>query len=333
MGWDEARETRVPAPPAPTEDAEDREWRLLCPECGHSAFLAGAFLYCPSEGRRFARMGAILPLLSEKRRRELELFLDGYRRVRRAEGWGGDARYYRELPFADRSGRHRPIWRLRARSYRAVVAVLRRAYGARRLRALELGAGNCWFSSRLARLGHFVLATDVSLDEDDGLSAFDRYREGVPPTLDRAQAHMEELPLAMAQFDLVVANGSIHYARDLRRVVRETHRVLRSGGMFCVLDSPTYRRRDAGETMIERRIEEHRRCYGVPPDPAIQSGYLLLSEFLLLLELEGFRARVIQPFPGVERTLRSWLGWLPSQAGFLPPAMFPIFIARKVESP
>lgn len=290
--------------------------------------MAGCYLFCPAEGRRFAKKGEVVPLLPEARGRELEPFLGTYRVVRRAEGWRGDARYYLDLPFRDRSGRHTDIWKIRARSFRAGLREIRRACGAGPLRVLELGAGNCWLSSRLARFGHRVLATDVSLDGEDGLAAFDIYRSYLGVNVDRAQVDMEDLPLTESQFDVVVVNGAIHYARHPSLPITEARRVLRDRGLFLVLDSPAYRERKAGNAMVNQRMEEHRRKYGLSFKPALQSGFLLMPDFVERLEDAGFTVRVIQPFEGLKRFARRRLS---RPMRWRLPAEFPVFAARKRE--
>ena len=75
-----------------------------------------------------------------------------------------------------------------------------------------LGAGNGWLSRRMAERGHYVLATDISLDDEDGLGALDRYGSNGQPwraRVTRARADIEALALEGSQFDLVVANGYI----------------------------------------------------------------------------------------------------------------------------
>ncbi|HJS73407.1 MAG TPA: class I SAM-dependent methyltransferase, partial [Vicinamibacteria bacterium] len=244
-------DTDVRSSESVSESGSDR-FRYRCPECGSKAFSAGTDLLCPAEGRRITGKGGVLPLMRAERVESKIHFLDGYRRIRRIEGWGGAPDYYRGLPFAS-EGRHREVWKLRARSYRRAIRALARRFPEMKradewdklaLRVLEIGAGNGWFSWRMAQAGHYVLATDISLDEEDGLGALARYARDAE-RLTRALAEMEELPLEDAQFDVVVANGSLHYAARIEDAVREAHRVLRPEGLFLVLDSPVYAEAEA----------------------------------------------------------------------------------------
>jgi SAM-dependent methyltransferase len=304
-------------------------WSLRCPACG--AAFDGSDPFCPAEGRSLARSDGLLVLMRPDRRQALAPFLAAYRTVRRNEGWGGAADYYRNLPF-DSDGPHRAVWRLRARSYRALLRAVEERYPrAKRsdehdrmaLGVLELGAGNGWLSWRMAERGHYVLATDVSADEEDGLGALPRYAKS--ERLTRALAEMEDLPLGDAQFDVVVASGSLHYARNLASAVSEARRVLREGGLFLVLDSPAYEDAVAGRAMVERREREHRERYGISP-AGETSGFLVEKEFARLLETCGFRVARRDPFEGLSRRLRRL--WC-SLRGIAPPARFPLFVSEK----
>ncbi len=315
----------------PASEAGSDRFRFRCPECGGKAFSAGSDLLCPAEGRRIAGKEGVLPLMRAERVESKASFLDSYRRIRRIEGWGGAPEYYRGLPFAS-EGRHREVWKLRARSYRRALRALARRFPEMKradewdkiaLRVLEVGAGNGWFSWRMAQAGHYVLATDISLDDEDGLGALSRYaRNG--DRLTRALAEMEDLPLEDAQFDVVVANGSLHYAARIEDAVREAFRVLRKGGLFLVLDSPAYDEPDAGREMVRRRQERHRGL-GVP-DSASTAGFLVAGDFLAVAAGTGFRAEVQQPFEGVLRRLRRVYCRLRRAA---PPARFPLFVLER----
>jgi len=318
-----------------TREAGSDRFRFRCPECGAKAFSAGSDLLCPAEGRRLAGNEGVLPLMRAERVKAKAPFLDAYRRIRRSEGWGGAADYYRALPFAS-EGQNRAVWKIRARSYRrALRAIARRFPEVKQadewdklaLRILEVGAGNGWFSWRMAQAGHYVLATDISLDEEDGLGAVSRYaRPGIAhfDRLTRALAEMEDLPLEDAQFDLVVANGSLHYAGRIRDAVREAHRVLRPGGLFLVLDSPVYDESEPGREMVRRRQEHHREL-GIP-DAAATAGFLVERDFVALSAGVGFQVEILYSFEGFPRRLRRAYCRLRRAA---PPAQFPLFALEK----
>ena len=136
---------------------------------------------------------------------------------------------------------------------------------------------------------------------------------------------MEELPLEDSQFDVVVANGALHYARSAPRAIEEARRVVRTGGIFLVLDSPVYDAHESGRAMVRRRENDHRERLGVLPTERT-TGYLVASEFRSQLESAGFRVETRQPFEGLRRRLRRSYG---AVRRLNLPARFPLFVAEK----
>ena len=141
-----------------------------------------------------------------------------------------------------------------------------------------------------------MAAVDVNLDPYDGLRAVDRLLDA-PERLARAEAEMEELPLAPSSFDLVLASGSLHYVHHLPRALVELRRVTRKGGLLLVLDSPTYRRRQDGEAMVADRMKALERRYGLPIPRESQSSYLVLGELRGAFSSAGWTLEV-HDWPG-----------------------------------
>jgi len=162
-------------------------------------------------------------------------FLDDYARIRSAEGRGSDeSAYYRALPFADLTGRNSDQWRIRARTFQYFAdRVLPRGHS----KVLDLGAGNCWLSYRLAEMGHQPVAVDIFSDPRDGLRAARHY----PVSFPLVEADFDRLPFTNASFDLVVFNASLHYSADYARTLAEARRYLRPEGRVVILDSPVYK--------------------------------------------------------------------------------------------
>lgn len=259
---------------ARANEAPRAEWvGWCCSYCAAPLVARGCGLYCAAEERWFANLDGVNRLLPEERRRELLPFLELYRRVRRDEGWSAEP----GLPDVARGHRYEAIWRMRARHFRAALALVAEKLGPGPWRVLEAGAGSSWVSLRLLEAGHRVVATDVSLDEDDGLLAPNRFLES-PALLPRAEAEMEALPFEPALFDLVFVAGALHHAPRLGRALMEMRRVTRREGLLVVTDSPVYARRADGEAMVARRMEDLGRKYGVAIPRESQSGYLVAGE-------------------------------------------------------
>jgi SAM-dependent methyltransferase len=263
--------TESVGPPDLQPSADWIGWR--CSYCGEALAPHGEGLLCAEEQRWFGTDEGVHRLLPAARRRELQPFLELYQRVRRDEGWRAEP----GLPEVAPSDPHAAIWRARASRFQQALALCGAALSRSRWDVLEVGAGCAWASARLSALGHRVAAVDVNLDPDDGLRAAARI---APPgaTVARAEAEMDALPVDAGSVDVVLAAGALHYTRDLARTLVELRRVTRKGGLLVVLDSPVYRRRPDGESMVAGRMKAHEERYGFPIPRETQSSYLVVGE-------------------------------------------------------
>ncbi|MGI8887658.1 MAG: class I SAM-dependent methyltransferase, partial [Nocardioidaceae bacterium] len=94
-------------------------------------------------------------------------------------------------------------------------------------RVLELGAGTGKLTATLCALGHDVVATDPSADMLVRLAS-------TAPAARTALARAEDIPLAPASADVVVAAQAFHWF-DRERALTEIARVLRPGGALALL--------------------------------------------------------------------------------------------------
>jgi SAM-dependent methyltransferase len=220
-------------------------------------------------------------------------FLGDYGHIRAAEGRGSeDSTYYRALPYADLTGRNTEQWRIRARSFDYFAAhILPR----RPSDILDLGAGNCWLSYRLAERKHRPIAVDIFTDARDGLGAAVHY----PTQFPVVEAEFDHLPFADQTFDLAVFASSIHYSTDYAHTLGEARRCLRPGGRVVILDTPIYRERAHGEMMRAERHAGFERQYGFRSDAVASIEYFdrqMLADLARELSLEW-------------EIHRPWYGW------------------------
>jgi SAM-dependent methyltransferase len=248
-------------------------------------------------------------MLAQARRQ----FLDDYGRIRSAEGRGSEeSAYYRELPFADVTGRNAWQWRIRARTFRYFT---RRLLPGAPCNVLDLGAGNCWLSYRLAELHHQPIAVDIFSDPRDGLGAARHY----PVEFPRVESDFDRLPFPDAAFDLVVFNASFHYSSDYGRTLAEARRCLRPAGRVVILETPVYKLRQHGERMRSERQMFFEQQHG------FRSEALRSIEFLdepMLEKLAGdlrLTWRIHRPWYGLGWMLRPWKARI---RGRRPPSRF-----------
>ena len=231
-------------------------------------------------------------------------FLDGYKKIRYAEGRGAqDVAYYLALPYRDVTGKLQDQWTIRGKSYRYVerriLPGIETGFG-RPLRIADLGAGNCWMSYRLSLRGHEVTTVDLLTDPLHGLGAGSHY---VPYA---AFGRMfDNLPFADASVDLVVYNASIHYSTDYRRTLAEARRCLDRDGCVLIVDSPVYRKREHGEQTKEERHQQFHRTYGFRSDALASESFD--EEMLRDLGRDlGISWKVYKPWHGWQWALRPW---------------------------
>ncbi len=184
--------------------------------------------------------------------RDDRVFLEAYAALRRGEGRADIAPgELLALPSVAQDDERSGEWRERGRS----LAWLSNWLEERDLSGpiLDCGAGNCWLSWNLMKLGFNVCALDLSDDRFDGLGAGEHFIGRREQYFARVQSSFNELPIADASIGLVIFNGALHYTKSLNETIGEALRVLVPGGKIIIMDSPVYRTRWSGEKMIRER--------------------------------------------------------------------------------
>jgi len=301
------------------------EIHLRCPRC--TANLAS--LRCTKCGFELSNDDAIIHALPPERVAHYAQFIRDYEKIRTAEGRGsfGEA-FYLGLPFHDASGRNSQQWRIRSRTYLQLLEVLqdRVPCGGR---VLDLGAGNCWLSFRLARAGYNPCAVDLLTNKLDGLGAAEHYRGHLPSPFPRFQAELARLPFQDNQFDAAIFNASFHYAENAETAMREALRCVRAGGSAIICDTPWYSSEDSGRRMVSERRTSFLLHHGTA-SASIDSVEYLTDELLRhLAERLKICWTVHQPLYGLRWNMRPIVAAL---RGRREPAKFRIYAAQKVET-
>jgi SAM-dependent methyltransferase len=266
---------RMPPDAGAAEPLPRRQFQLSCPVCFRhagaiDALDASATATCSACRFTFSNREGIWRALAPDRKDRFRQFSEEYRTVRALEGRGSsDPDFYLRLPYEDSMGRNCWQWRIRGRSFRFFESrILPQAeYGqGRGLDVLDLGAGNCWMSYRLALRGHKLVSVDLIDNVADGLGAAWHYLAHLPNPFVRFQAEMDRLPFQDRQFDLAIFNASFHYSEDYHRTLSEVLRCLRRPGYLAILDSPFYRREQSGRQMVEERKAAFAQRFGFASD-------------------------------------------------------------------
>lgn len=298
--------------------------RLQCPRCA----AALNTLDCPSCGFRIRISDGIIYALLPDRAAHYERFIHDYERIRSAEGRGSeDDPFYLGLPYTDSTGRNHGQWRIRARSFAYLLRnLLKENSQANGRWVLDLGAGNCWMSYRLALAGFCPFAVDLLTNSHDGLGAAEHYRKNLSALFPRIQAELSALPFQSGQFDAAIFNASFHYAENEEAALSEALRCVRHGGIVVICDTPWYSREESGRRMVSERRATFLQRYGTPSD-AIESMEYLTDDRLRSLEKHlEIKWTAHSPRYGFKWTMRPLVARLHNRRE---PSRFRIYVTRK----
>ncbi len=118
--------------------------------------------------------------------------------------------------------------------------------------ALDIGTG----TGRVLELLAPRLSTGLGIDASPAMLALARVRLAQPELAHCAvrQADMYALPLHDRAFDLVLLQMVLHYAAEPAQVLAEARRVLRPGGLLCIVDLAPHGRSELRERMAHRAL-------------------------------------------------------------------------------
>jgi SAM-dependent methyltransferase len=272
--------------------------------------------------------GGIVNALPPERGAYYARFAQAYERIRAAEGRGSEnPDFYLNLPYKDISGRNSRQWEIRALSYDHLVTnVLHSNRQHRAGRILDLGAGNCWMSYRLALAGYHPVAVDLLINEHDGLGSAVHYQQRLPKLFPRFQAEATRLPFQNETFDAVIFNASFHYSEDYAATLREAFRCVAKGGAVIISDTPWYAREESGRQMVAERRAAFSRLYGTASDSMKSLEYVTHRRLRVLEEQLSIQWTVFSPWYGLSWAMRPFIAKL---RGRREPSRFYIFVGRK----
>jgi ubiquinone/menaquinone biosynthesis C-methylase UbiE len=290
-----------------------RMLQLKCPNCSRDlgaldTMDPSATASCPGCHFTLSNQGGIWRALAPDRQERFRRFAREYQEVRALEGRGSsNPDFYLRLPYEDVTGLHRWQWQIRGASFRffeaKILAQLEDGQQ-RGLDVLDLGAGNCWMSYRLALRGHRPVAVDLIDNAEDGLGAGRYYLAHLQKPFVRFQAEMDRLPFQDRQFDLAIFNASFHYSQDYHHTISEVLRCLCRPGYLVIMDSPFYQREDSGQQMVKEKRAAFTRKFGFPSDSVPSREYLTAEILKELGHAFQLSWRVEKPWYGLGWALR-----------------------------
>jgi SAM-dependent methyltransferase len=290
-----------------------RVLQLRCPNCSKDlgkleTLDRSAIATCAGCHLTLSNQGGIWRALTPDRQERFRQFAHEYQEVRAVEGRGSsNPDFYLRLPYEDITGRNRWQWKIRAASFRffetRILVQIESGYQ-RGLDVLDLGAGNCWMSNRLALRGHRPVAVDLIDNPEDGLGAGRHYLTHLHKPLVRFQADMDHLPLQDHQFDLAIFNASFHYSEDYRRTLGEALSCVRRDGHLVIIDTPFYELPASGDEMVKERRAAFVGKFGFPSDSLASREYLTAGILKELADTFRLSWRIAKPWYGLHWAMR-----------------------------
>jgi len=294
---------------------------LQCPRCNSAV----EGLHCFRCDFRMVVRKGIVHALPPERALHYARFIEEYERIRAAEGRGSPSEeFYLALPYEDISGRNSGQWKIRSRSYDYLIRQVLTPF--RSGCVLDLGAGNCWMSFRLALAGYKPIAVDLLTNENDGLGAAVHFQRRLPVPIPCFHAELTHLPFQDRQFDAVIYNASFHYSENYGATLREALRCLKPEGAVIISDTPWYSSEESGREMVAERHATFRQKFGTASD-SVKSLEYITDERLKALEDEfSVTWTAHHPWYGVRWAMRPLIAKLRCRRE---PSRFRIYVAKK----
>jgi SAM-dependent methyltransferase len=257
-------------------------------------------------------------------------FLHYYGQVRKAELWGStQIEYYLHLPFRDVTRRYSSLWKVRAITYQTFIDDLKSTLPNASARILDLGAGNCWLSYRLAQHGYDAVASDINLDARDGLLVAPQLMQHSGVRFRCVRSEFDYLPFPDGSFDAIIFNATLHYSSNPVQTIQRTLPLLSSQGTIYVLDSPYYSAEESGMAMVRERIGYYETNFSIEPPAKPVQSYLTFSQ------VEEIRALAnvitLEPTYSLLWKIRPWLASLFRRRQ--PAVFFLLKITRRSRNP
>ncbi|WP_187436038.1 class I SAM-dependent methyltransferase [Bradyrhizobium hipponense] len=168
---------------------------------------------------------------------------------------------------------------------------------------LDFGAGSCWITEAIARMGHRVTAFDIHPDLQGcitGRTSADKRIDASLISYARGDGHA--MPFAGDKFGHLLCYDTLHHMHDFDAVFREFSRVLVPGGRAIFVE-PGAKHSTSAETIAFLELKKH--------DPTWIERDIVLEEINHCAMVAGLSELVLMPagHPSAPPlfSLRDWL--------------------------
>jgi len=154
---------------------------------------------------------------------------------------------------------------------------------------LEIGAGSCWLTAKLAAQ-YKCVALDILDKFPIGLETADIFIKHRGVFFERIIADMQNLPFSDQKFDIILINAALHHSPDLMKTLREIDRILVPNGQLILLNEPSrgwLGSRERGRVLqsVEQGLNENR---------------YTIRGWINFFKKAGFGAKIYLPFNFME---------------------------------
>ena len=296
---------------------------LQCPRCK----IGTASWECSHCGFHIRNLNGILHALPPERVVYHARFVEVYERAKRAAFRGSRSdEFFLGLPYSDASRLNASHWARRASSFDCIMRRVLKPWVQVGGRILDLGAGNCWLSYRLALAGYNPCAVDLITNDHDGLSAAEHYRKYLPDFFPRFRAEFDHLPFKDCQFDAAIFNASFHYAENLETTLREVLRCCKQHGIVIICDTPWFSSGESGNMLPGQGFVQP--IGSIETTSEFRSGSKFLTD-VHLNNLENqlqIRWMIHSPNPGIRARIEQLIAQLRRRPEI---PRFRVFVARR----
>jgi 2-polyprenyl-6-hydroxyphenyl methylase / 3-demethylubiquinone-9 3-methyltransferase len=170
------------------------------------------------------------------------------------------------------------------------------------LQVIDIGCGGGLLAEEFARLGCTVTGVDPS---EESLAAARTHAASQGLAITYRAASGEALPFADASFDVAYCCDVLEHVSDLRRVIAETARVLKPGGIYLY---DTINRTARSRLIVITLLQEWSWTAVMPPGLHDWSMFIKPDELRRLLEGQGLApagVTGIQPRANLFRVVRA----------------------------
>ncbi|PIR12914.1 hypothetical protein COV49_03870 [Candidatus Falkowbacteria bacterium CG11_big_fil_rev_8_21_14_0_20_39_10] len=229
-------------------DLEIREGKLRCESCGFNFLIKKGILFFHTKLSRSA-LNEGRALNKEISQKKLVFSQD--------DKWLLNFPRSQQLDIEQRADRM-----MKVSANNSLIFIKRLNQPGKKKRILEIGAGNCWLSAKLAE-DHEVVALDVFTPFPKGLEAAEVFIKHRNIYFERIKADMIKIPFKDRSFDIVLFSAALHHSSDLKRTLKDIYRILAPDGRIVLLNEPSKglfgsRERERVTRDLEDGIEENR---------------------------------------------------------------------------